>query len=294
MSETITTIPLSLIDEPRYLLRTVQRQSIEYLELRSSIEKYGLLTAVLVRPVGDRFRMVGGNYRRTVCVDLRRTDMPCIVREMTDIEEIALQLQENAVRYATKPCEFANQLERLMEQSPGMTFYDLAGMVSKSPGWIKRLLKLTALDRETQKLVDRGQMTVENAMKLAKIPKQFRDQHIDNACSMTVAEFKPLAASLIKQYAEGIREGKLDARFLSEFKPAAWIRAPSEIKAEIDNPLHAPMLIVSEGCKTLLDAWLSGARWSIHLDRESIAAQREKAIREGRLESEDDAQLDSP
>jgi len=292
MSENILTLPIGLIDEPRIILRPVLRQSKEYLELCSSIEKYGLLSAVLVRPKGDRYELVAGNWRRTACVYLKKPTMPCISRPMTDEEALALQLQENAVRFDTKPAEFANQLKRLMEQSPDMTKATLAGLVCKHPNWIDQLLDLTKLSKAVQLLVDRGEMTLMNAIMLAKIPKRWRDDQIDNACRMTVAEFKSLAAGIIKQYAECIRQGKLDARFLTDFKPVGYIRKPNDIATEIADSQVGPLMIVSENCKTHLDVWKAACRWCIHLDRESIEQLRRKAEREGRLESEGDNGVD--
>ncbi len=293
MSETVINIPIELIDEPRYLLRPVLRHSKDYLELRTSIEKDGLLTAVLVRPIGERYRLVGGNYRRTVSLELKRPTLPCIVREMTDSEEIALQLKENAIRSATKPAEYANQLKRLMDLSPGMTFFDLAGMVSKSPRWVKKLLNLTALDPELQKLIDRGGMPVENAMLLTRIPKELRDAQIDNACCMTTREFRPLAQAITKQHVEQTHKGKLDARFVAPFRPHAYCRNPKDIENEINNPQVGPMLIVAERPNTMLEAFKLGCRWSIHLDRESVELHRQKAAIEGRLESEGESDLDT-
>lgn len=286
MSEQLQTIPIGLIDEPRFILRQVLKQSKEYLELRSSIEAYGLLSAVLVRPKGERFELVAGNWRRTACVELNRADMPCIVREMTDEDVLALQLQENAIRFETKPAEYANQLRRLMDQSPGMTFSSLARLVKKHPNWIKQLLELPKLPKQVQLLIDRSQMSVQNAMMLAKIPARWREEQIENACRMTVVEFKMVAAGIIKQFQECIRQGKLDAHFNSVFKPTAYARKPKEVEAEIAHPEVLPMLIVSEGCKSYLDAALLGARWAYHLDRDSVEELRRRAVLEGRTESE--------
>lgn len=288
MSEICTTIPIGMIDEPRFILRPVLRQSKEYLELRSSIEQYGLLTSVLVRPKGDRYELVGGRWRWTACMELRRESMPCIVRGMNDDEAIALQLQENAVRFETKPVEYANQLKRLLDRSPGMTEARLAKLVSKHPNWIKDRLGLMKLDKPIQLLIDRGEMPVGNAVMLAKIPQQWRLEQVDNACHMATAEFKSLAGAIVKQYMECVRQGKLDARFKTAFKPVAYARKPKEVQAELDDPQIGATLIVSENCKSFLDAYQLGLRWGYHLDRESIESLRRQAEREGRLESEGD------
>lgn len=286
MPETLQTIPLGLIDEPRFILRPVLRQSNEFLELRSSIESHGLLTAVLVRPKGERYELVAGNWRRTACVELKRESMPCIVREMTDEQALALQLQENAVRFDTKPAEYANQLQRIMDQSPGMTFSTLAGLVSKHPKWIKDRLELPKLSKDVQLLIDRGDMPLCNAVALARIPARWRDEQILNACRLSKNEFSAMAAAIIKRFQECVRQGKLDAHFKADFKPQGYARKPKDVHAEIDDPQVGPILIVAENCKSLLDAYRLGLRWAFHLDRESIEQLREKADREGRLESE--------
>lgn len=285
MSEALLTIPLGLIDEPRYVLRPVLRQSKDFRELRASIEAYGLLTSVLVRPKGDRYELVAGNWRRTACVELKRTDMPCIVREMTDEQALALQLQENAVRFDTKPAEFANQLKRLLDQSPDMTFSSLARLVSKSPAWIKQLLQLVGLPKEVQQLIDRGEMPVMNGVALARLPLMWREEQTVNAIRMPVKEFENLVGALVKQFKEGVKQGKLDRRY-APFKPQGYARKPKEVQAELDDPQILSLLIVSEGCKSYVDAALVGLRWGHHLDRDSIDHMRRRAELEGRLESD--------
>lgn len=286
MSENLLTLPIALIDEPRVVLRQVLRQSKEYRELRSSIEDYGLLTSVLVRPKGNRYELVAGNWRRTACVELKRDSMPCIVREMTDEQMLSLQLQENAIRFDTKPAEYANQLKRLMDQSPGMTFADIAKLVKKHPNWIKQILELPKLPKEVQQLIDRGEMTVKNAVMLCKIPLRYREEQFENARRMPVKEFEILAAAITKQFVESVRQGKLDAHFNTPFKPQGYARKNKEVQAELDDPQVLPLLIVSEGCKSYLDAALVGLRWGHHQDRESVEYLRRKAELEGRLESD--------
>jgi ParB/RepB/Spo0J family partition protein len=262
---------------------------MEYLELKSSIEKHGVLSPALVRPKDNsRFELVAGNCRRVASIELKLTTLPCVVKSLSDQEVLALQIHENAIRLKTQPAEFANQLKRIMDQTPGMTLATLAVLVGKQVAWVKRLLELPKLDKDTQRLVDRGTMRVKNAMMLAKIPKQWRGEQITNACEMTEKEFSPLASSIIKQYQESVRQGKLDAHFNTPFKPVAHARKPKEVQAEIDNPKVLPRLIVSEKVTTLLDAALLGTRWGHHLDREHIEQLRLKAEAQGRLESESD------
>ena len=98
-------IPLDQIVEPWVVLRVVNRESVEYLELRDSLAHQGFLNSICVRPSlrqPGNYEVVDGLYRRAACCELRRPTMPCIVKHnLTDEDVLAIQIQANALRPET-------------------------------------------------------------------------------------------------------------------------------------------------------------------------------------------------
>jgi ParB/RepB/Spo0J family partition protein len=297
-------IPIDQIVEPWIVLRPVNKDSVEYLELRDSIESVGLINSVCVRRskrAPDKYEIVDGLYRFNCAVELRLPTVPCIVKEgLTDDDVLALQVQANAIRPETKPVEFARQLKRIFSKQPGMTFAELARIVHKSPAWVGNRLDLLRLDKRTQLMVDRGEIPIANAYMLAKIPQPYTQDYVNHAKVLPVAEFKALAASVVKKYMECVQKGRMDARFAPTFVPVAHMRPVKTVQAELDVPTVGGLMLVAEGCKTPLDGWNAALRWVMHLDRESIERQRNQAqlrIRNATINDRkeiDDPPIDDP
>ena len=81
MRDKAADIPIDYIVEPRTVLRLVDRDSVEYLELRDSIEAEGFWNSIAVRPAKDegKYEIIDGLYRHTCARELGLTSIPCII-----------------------------------------------------------------------------------------------------------------------------------------------------------------------------------------------------------------------
>ncbi len=277
-------IPISQIIEPFSVLRLVNKDSIEYLEMRDSIAEHGLWNSISVRPAESKpglFEIIDGLYRFTICCELQWTQLPCIVKHgVTDDQVLAAQIGANAIRPETKPAEFANQMKRLLTRRPEMTIAELAHSIHKSPTWVSKMLGLLRLSSELQKAVDRGEIVLQSAYMLAKMPQVLQTQYADQAKVMPAREFKPLAASIVKQFLEAVKQGCMDSFYKNEFKPTGHLRSLPEIEAEYRKQQVGGPLVVTDGCRTPLDGFYAALRWVLHLDRESVEKLQRKAKRQ--------------
>jgi len=274
-------LPIDLIVEPWILLRPVNKNSVEYLEMMDSIEKNGFLSSIAVRecPRQEGFwEIIDGMYRWTCSKELGRVTVPAIIKTgVTDEDVLALQIQANAIRPETKPCEFACQLKRIQKVHQGITIAALAMMVSKSPNWISKQLGLLKLDQVHQMMVDRGEICLQNAYMLAKLPARFRVGYEDRAKTMKAPAFGALAAGVLKQYQEAKRQGKLDAFFTEDFQPQPHLRSLKVIQDEYQIPLEGPIVRAAEDCRTPRDGWNAAFKWMMHLDYKSVKEQEHAA-----------------
>lgn len=66
--------------------------------LVESVKKDGVLQPILVRPVGDKYELVAGERRYRAAQEVGLTDIPAVVREMSDSKAVRFALTENLQR----------------------------------------------------------------------------------------------------------------------------------------------------------------------------------------------------
>ena len=280
MDDQARDILIKQIIEPRSVLRLVNRDSVEYLEMRDSIRDNGFWNSISVRPAkqSGKYEIIDGLYRYTCSREVGLTTIPCIVKHnVSDDDVLAAQIQANAVRPETKPVEFARQMKRMLTRKPEMAFDELAHLIHKSPSWVRKTLGLLKLAREARKMVDRGEIPIRSAYMLAKIPQQLQKDYLDQARALPSGEFRALAASVIKQFTEAVKQGKMEAFWCSDFKPQAHLRSLRDIQTEVQQQEIGALLVTAEQCKTSADGFYAALRWAMHLDRQSIEDQERAA-----------------
>lgn len=141
-------------------------------ELTDSVRQHGVLQPLLVRPlVGteERFELVCGErrYRAATAAGLR--EIPALVRPLTDMQVLEVQLIENLQREGLHELEEAEGYERLL-QTHGYTADDLAAKVGKSRSYVYQRMKLTDLCEKARKAFYAGKLTFSTALLIARIP----------------------------------------------------------------------------------------------------------------------------
>lgn len=137
-------------------------------ELADSIAAYGLAQPPTVRPTGHRrYEIVCGERRFRAMTDvLGWSEVPCVVRELSDEQASAIMLAENVARRDIDPCEEARAYSSRMERF-GLDVEQLSAAVGVSTDRIRRRLRLLDLTPEIAHLVARGQIGVRVAELLA-------------------------------------------------------------------------------------------------------------------------------
>lgn len=63
------------------------RMDDSMIEMAESVKQHGILVPAIVRPKeGGRYEMVAGHRRKTACTLAAKSELPCIVRDLTDEE----------------------------------------------------------------------------------------------------------------------------------------------------------------------------------------------------------------
>lgn len=141
-------------------------------ELADSIAKYGVLQPLLVRPIGDNgYQLIAGERRWRASRLAGLTEVPVVIREMTDEEAAALALIENLQREDLNPLEEAIGFRKLMDDF-GLTQEEAAERVGKSRPTVANALRLLKLPDTVLDLVREGKVSAGHARALLAFPTE--------------------------------------------------------------------------------------------------------------------------
>lgn len=222
--EFIADIPLTEIsDFPDHPYKVKQDESM--LELAESIREKGVVNPALVRPKPEGgYEMVAGHRRKFASELAGKTNMPCIVRNLTDDEATIIMVDSNLQREKVLPSEKAfaykmkldamkRQGQRTdltstpVEQKLSKYSVEILGeVVGESRSQIQRYIRLTELIPPILDMVDEGKIAMRPAVELSYLPKEQQQILFD---TMELEDCTPSHAQAIKmrKFAEA---GKLN------------------------------------------------------------------------------------
>ena len=135
-------------------------------ELEASVREYGILQPLLVRPMSDgSYKIVAGERRYRAARRAGLSEVPVIIKSLTDAEAAAIALIENLQREDLNPIEEAAGIRKLIEEY-GYTQEEAAERLSKSRPAIANALRLLALPKDVAKLVEEGKISAGHARAL--------------------------------------------------------------------------------------------------------------------------------
>ncbi len=142
-------------------------------ELADSIRAQGIMQPIVVRSVDgkDRFEIIAGERRWRAGQMAGLTEIPVLVREVSDEAAIAMALIENIQRENLNPIEEAMALQRLQQEFE-LTQQQVAKAVGKSRSTIANLLRLMKLEEEVKKMLDYGDLEMGHARALLSLESE--------------------------------------------------------------------------------------------------------------------------
>lgn len=124
-------------------------------ELASSIKEHGLIQPVVLRSVKNGYEIVAGERRWRAARKIGLKEIPCIVKELTDEENMLLAIIENMQREDLNPIEEAEGISQMID-TYGLTQEQVSKSVGKSRPYITNSLRLLKLPEEIRKYVADG------------------------------------------------------------------------------------------------------------------------------------------
>ena len=223
LERVVTLNPAEISDFPNHPFQV--RQDEDMADMVESVKKYGVLVPALVREKTDGgYEMVAGHRRKFAAALAGVSEIPCIVRNLTDDEAIIVMVDSNLQRERILPSEkafaYKMKLEAMKRQgertdltsSPldnklkGITS---AQQVSQKSGdsqpQIYRFIRLTELIPPVLQMVDDGKIAFRPAVELSYLAKEQQQALLD---TMGLEDCTPSLAQAIKMK-EFSKDGKL-------------------------------------------------------------------------------------
>lgn len=140
-------------------------------ELAASVAKVGVLQPILVRPHKqlEVYEIVAGECRYRAAGRAGLEALPAIIRDLTDLEALELQVLENLHRNDLHPMEEAEGFRQLLDAN-GYTAASLAAKIGKSKAYVYASLKLCELCQPGREAFYDGKLTASTALLVARIP----------------------------------------------------------------------------------------------------------------------------
>ena len=135
-------------------------------ELADSIAKHGVIQPLLVRPMPDgSYQLVAGERRWRASRMAGLTEVPVVIKELSDDEAMALALIENLQREDLNAIEEAKGIKALMD-TLSLTQDEAAERVGKSRPAVANALRLLKLPDSVIALVSDGKLSPGHARAL--------------------------------------------------------------------------------------------------------------------------------
>lgn len=139
-------------------------------DLAESIKTHGMIQPIIVRPLssGSGYEIVAGERRWRAARVAELREIPCIIRELSDRENMLIAIIENTQREDLNPIEEAMAFREMMNKYE-LTQAEVSKSVGKSRPYITNALRLLKLPDVVQNLVIQGRLSGGHARAIAGV-----------------------------------------------------------------------------------------------------------------------------
>jgi ParB family chromosome partitioning protein len=139
----------------------------ELADLCQSIREHGVVQPVVVRPstTGNRYEIIAGERRWRAAQLAGMTEIPAIIRDVSDRVALELAIVENIQRADLNPIEEAVGFQQLIDDH-GYTQADLGQVIGKSRSHVANTLRLLKLPEDVRGMLVDGVLSAGHARAL--------------------------------------------------------------------------------------------------------------------------------
>lgn len=141
----------------------------ELTELADSIAQNGIIQPLLVRKSGSGYEIVAGERRYRAAKMAGLSEVPVVIRDVSDEDVFRLAMIENLQRSDLNPIEEARGYRTLLEAG-GLTQEELAKAVSKSRSAVANTMRLLDLPDGIQDMLAEGKLSSGHGRAILGVP----------------------------------------------------------------------------------------------------------------------------
>lgn len=141
-------------------------------ELAESISQHGVIQPILVRPLSDgTYQIVAGERRWRASRIAGLTEIPAVVREMSQEEAMAVALIENLQREDLNPIEESEGIKLLIDKFE-LTQEEVSKRLGKSRSSVTNSLRILKLPDEVKKYVENSIISTGHAKAILSLESE--------------------------------------------------------------------------------------------------------------------------
>lgn len=193
------------VNQPR---KTFDEEKIQ--DLANSILQHGVIQPIVLRKKENGYEIVAGERRWRAAIKAGLTEVPCLVRELSDEQNMLIAIIENMQREDLNPIEEAEGLNQMIV-SFGLTQEEVSKSVGKSRPYITNSLRLLKLPDYVQDLISEGQLSAAHGRTIVTIADESTRKALCDKIvkeGLSVRETEKLAAEIGKPKKKAAKKQK--------------------------------------------------------------------------------------
>jgi ParB family chromosome partitioning protein len=203
-------------DQPR---KTFSEAELK--DLSESIKEKGVLVPIIIRPVQNKpylYEIVAGERRYRAAKMAGLSEIPALVKTLTNQNAMEIALIENVQRENLNPIEEAEGYENLMQKC-AYSIEDVSKLIGKSASYIRNLMRINDLPESVKEMVRNGELSASHArtIAVAENPEELAHEIINNKLSVAEAQNRVNKTTRAKTSRNFVKN-TLDAQYVNKIE----------------------------------------------------------------------------
>lgn len=215
-------------DQPRKTFNEPELQ-----ELAKSIKEQGVLVPIILREVKNKsylYEIVAGERRYRAAQIAGLSEIPALVKTLTEKNAMEIALIENVQRENLNPIEEADGYKNLMDKCQ-YSLSDVSKLIGKSESYIRNLMRINSLPESVKELIKNGQISASHARTIAVSdnPEQLAYDIINNKLSVSETQ-KRVKGTNRSKTSRAFKQNTLDKAYVSKIESKISQKLDTEVK----------------------------------------------------------------
>lgn len=217
-------------DQPR---KTFSEAELK--DLSESIKEKGVLVPIIIRPVQNKpylYEIVAGERRYRAAKLAGLSEIPALVKTLTNQNAMEIALIENVQRENLNPIEEAEGYENLMQKC-AYSIEDVSKLIGKSASYIRNLMRINDLPESIKEMVKNGELSASHArtIAVAENPEELAHEIINNKLSVAEAQNRVNKTTRAKTSRNFVKN-TLDTQYVNKIETSLSKHLQTKVKLQ--------------------------------------------------------------